>query len=217
MEITITRGGGFAPWQEQLGPVDTASLGYVGARIKTKVANVGFFDLPEELSGEPDNRPWRRFTVADGERQHSVRFTAGTNTPEVEALRALESILLGAGARFEPADSLAETGPGKHQTFGWAAWYNRMPGITDPDLHVVGTVRLRSSSATVSLELGDPGVVPEPGVAVLQLTIEYPEGGGTDDIDDREVSWRGDVGPDIERVRVIGDAEVEIDEVTIAT
>jgi hypothetical protein len=96
------------------------------------------------------------------------------------------------------------------ECFEWSAWYNKMPGTDDPDLYVTGTCEVRSGSARVSLKLGDPGISPEPGVVVLQLTIEYPEV-GTDDMAKREVSWSGDVGPDAKKVRIVGDAEAEIE------
>lgn len=217
MEITINRGGGFTGLREQLGPVDTASLGDAGSKIEEKVREIGFFEMEEELSGGRDNRPWSLFAIEDGERRHSVDYSAGTDSPEVRSLQALAGLLLEAGARFELSAGAAEDdGVEAGDTFGWGAWYNRMPGIDDPDLHVTGTCRLRSSSASVSLELGNVGIVPEPGVVVLKLTIEYPEGNGTDDMEDRPIEWRRDVGPDVKRVRVVGDTDVEI-EVVIAT
>ncbi len=30
--------------------------------------------------------------------------------------------------------------------YDWSAWYNRMPGVNDPNLHVSGHCRLSSSS-----------------------------------------------------------------------
>jgi len=99
----------------------------------------------------------------------------------------------------------------KVECFDWGAWYNRMPGAGDTDLHVVGTCRLASVSTELSLQPGDPGISPEPGVFVLQLTATTPEV-CLDQIDEgRQVEWRGDAGEGIERVRIIGAAEASIE------
>ena len=92
----------------------------------------------------------------------------------------------------------------------WSAWYNRMPGTSDPCLHVAGRCTLPSGSIQISLEPGNVGVGPEPGLFVLQATVEVPDV-GTDDVVEREVSWEGDVGPDIKRVRIQGDLDADID------
>jgi hypothetical protein len=94
----------------------------------------------------------------------------------------------------------------KVECFGWEAWYDKMPGKNDPDLHVAGTCRVMSSSTEVSLELGDVGVVPEPGVVALQLEVVEAEF-GDDLVTEKSVSWSGDVGPDIEKVRIQGDTD----------
>jgi hypothetical protein len=91
----------------------------------------------------------------------------------------------------------------------WEAWYNRMPGAADPDLHVSGKCGLESSSIKVWLEPGNVGVVPEPDLLVLQLRTERPEV-GDDMYVEREVTWQDDVGQDIKRVRIQGEAEAEI-------
>jgi hypothetical protein len=97
---------------------------------------------------------------------------------------------------------------------GWDAWYNRMPGIHDAELHVFGTCHLPSSNIEVSLELADPGVASEPEVVALRLRLSEPDF-GDDLMTDREVKWNQDVGPDVKRVRIVGDAEASI-EVRIA-
>jgi hypothetical protein len=91
------------------------------------------------------------------------------------------------------------------------AWYNRMPGTDDKDLHVVGTYWLASVSTELSLKPGDPGINPEPGVFVLQLTAETPEI-CLDQVDEgRQVEWRGDAGDDIKRVQIHGAVESSIE------
>jgi|GEM_PF-5301305 len=84
----------------------------------------------------------------------------------------------------------------------------------DGDLHVVGTCWLASISTELSLKPGDPGPNPEPEVFVLQLTAETPNI-CLDQVDEgRQVEWKGDAGPEIKRVRIIGaaDAEIEVGE-----
>jgi hypothetical protein len=101
------------------------------------------------------------------------------------------------------------------ECFDWSAWYNEMPPDPPPDLHVTGTCKTRSTGVTLTLELGDVGVVPEPDLIALVLKAEASDGGG-DAITEQTVSWEGDVGPDIKRVRIQGAAEAEI-EVEIAS
>jgi len=59
----------------------------------------------------------------------------------------------------------------------------------------------------VSLDLEEV----EPERVVLRLTATTPGAGGTTQIDVRTVSWQADVGPDVKRVQIIGDAEAELD------
>lgn len=91
------------------------------------------------------------------------------------------------------------------------AWYNRMPGTDDSDLHVAGTCWLSSVSTELSLAPGDPGYKAEPGVFNLQLTADTPEI-CLDQIDEgRQVEWKGDPGEEIKQVRIIGATEVLLD------
>ena len=100
------------------------------------------------------------------------------------------------------------------ETHDWLAWYNRMPGANDVNLRVVGHVGLPSSNATAALVPGNEGIVDEPDLYVLELVVEVPDIGDTQFVD-REVTWADDVGPDIQRVRIQGAADVALD-VTIA-
>jgi hypothetical protein len=91
------------------------------------------------------------------------------------------------------------------------AWYNRMPGTDDDDLHVAGTCSLSSVSTELSLEPGDPGFDREPGVFNLQLTASTPDA-CLDQVDEgRQVEWRGDPGEEIKRVRIFGAVEALLD------
>ncbi len=92
----------------------------------------------------------------------------------------------------------------------WSAWYNRMPGSDDPNLHVSGRCELPSGSIRITLEPGNEGIVDEPDLFVLEAKVEVPEV-GTDDFVEREVTWEDDVGPDIKRVRVQGDLDANIE------
>lgn len=94
----------------------------------------------------------------------------------------------------------------------WSAWYNRQPPEPDPCLHVVGHCKLPSGSIEITLEPGDVGVAPDPDLFALECRVEVPDV-GTDDFVERDVTWEGDVGPDIKRVRIQGDlsAEVEVE------
>ena len=101
-------------------------------------------------------------------------------------------------------------GGGPNITCEWSAWYNRMPGTDDPNLHVAGRCQLPSGSIQITLKPGDEGIVDEPDLFVLEATVEVPDV-GTDDFVEREVTWEGDAGPDITRVRIQGDLQAEIE------
>jgi hypothetical protein len=91
----------------------------------------------------------------------------------------------------------------------WSAWYNRMPGRNDPDLHVNAHCKLPSGSIQVRLEPGNEGIVDDPKVFVLQATVDVPDI-GTDDYVERDFPWQEDVGQDIEEVRVQGDLNATV-------
>lgn len=91
----------------------------------------------------------------------------------------------------------------------WSAWYNRMPGTDDPHLHVSGRCQVPSGSIQIRLEPGNEGVIDEPDLFVLDAIINVPDV-GTDDFVEREVTWEGEAGPNIKRVRIQRDLEAEI-------
>lgn len=93
----------------------------------------------------------------------------------------------------------------------WSAWYNRMPRSDDPNLYVRGVCALPSSSIDLRLEPGNEGVVDEPGVFVLRLVADVPDVGDDRFVPDREVTWCGDAGPDVQTVRIQGEAQAEIE------
>lgn len=205
MKISATRSGGILGVSEELGPIDTGSLpGELGREIEAEVQRVGFFDLPAEPSA---HEPWPDafhygITVEDGDRSHSVSFEDGG----WQGLLHLSCLLDETGAEWRSLRALSDL---PVEWLGGEAWYNRMPGRNDEDLHVAGTCRLRSSSIQLVLEPGNPGIFPEPGVVVLSLKASKLDT-GTDQMDERDVSWSDDVGPDAKWVRIIGAVNVSM-------
>jgi hypothetical protein len=92
----------------------------------------------------------------------------------------------------------------------WAAWYDRMPGRNDPNLHVTGKIRCFSGSIQLRLEPGNEGVVEQPELFVLELKVDEPTG-GTTDVVDKPVDWSDDVGQGIRVVRIQGPCSATID------
>lgn len=204
MQITVVRTGGFAGVHELLGPVDTDNTdSELGTRIRAAAEDLHFFRLPESL---PAGRIIDGFnyliTIVAAENNHSVRFDDGSPGSEASKLRELIDLLEEAGAGF--VDNVAsETQSDTHvDIHDWAAWYNRMPGTTDPDLHVSGTCSI-GGSTMLFLRPGNEGIVDEPDLFVLELVIHAngPEGNSRAD---RVISWHGDVGSNITRVRING-------------
>lgn len=208
MQITVIKTGGFAGIHEQLGPVDTSSLDpEVAGQVVRILTELDFFGLPKSLPGEPvpDGFHYAVRVVEDA-RDHTVETEGTSEDPAapklLEVIRLLDEAV---GFGNAPSSTLPD---GVVMTRDWSAWYNRMPGSEDPDLHVSGTCGLASSSITVRLEPGNEGIVPEPELCALELAVTRPDVG-----DDRyvecEVTWRHDVGPDKKRVR-INNLSVEI-------
>lgn len=207
MELTVVRTGGFAGVHERIGPVDADSLdGSLGLQIEAKVETIEFFDLPAELPERPIFDGFRyRVTVTVGDRTHSVRYGDGTKDR-----RGVNELV----ALMEKADAWFKMGIGLDmefaaESFQWEAWYNRMPGVGDKDLHVAGKVGLPSSQAEVTLAPDNVGIVDDPSVFALRLTIVMPDVGDTLYVE-REVGWHKDVGPDIKTVRIGGDVAAEM-------
>lgn len=95
------------------------------------------------------------------------------------------------------------------ECLGWDAWYNRMPGAGDDDLHVAGKCRLESSSIGSRLVPSNEGIIDDPDVFVLSLEVErLPVGDYM--LDEREVSSRGDAVQTVKRVRIQGGVSAEV-------
>jgi hypothetical protein len=98
----------------------------------------------------------------------------------------------------------------------WYAWFNRMPGTSEPNvLHVTGTCTMPDGRTRVWLEPANEGVVDDPTVYVLELKVELPTGAADVTIP-CPVRWDGEVDPAVERVVIRGEADATI-HVEIAT
>jgi hypothetical protein len=93
----------------------------------------------------------------------------------------------------------------------WEAWYNDEPG-PEPDrrLHVAAHCAFASGSIKWSLEPTNEGIVDDPDLFVLRLSVDDP-GLGTGDFVETTIDWTGDAGQGIKRVAVRGDADVTVD------
>ena len=206
MQITVMQTGGLLGVHQQLGPVQTSSLDReVAEQVDRIITESDFFALPERLPsiGQVFDDFTYAVHVVDGHHAHTVELQGQSGDPAASALLELVRLLDGAAGGFHAVPTSTGLPDGVVETRDWSAWYNRMPGADDPDLHVSGMCGVASSHTTVRLELGNVGVVPEEDLCVLQLVAARP------DIDDDryvelEVSWQGDVGPDKKRVRIAG-------------
>jgi hypothetical protein len=214
MKLAATKSGGFAGVREELGPIDDDALpDDLRAKIEQELERVGFSEMPSE---PPRHTPIDdgfnyTITVTDGDRSHCVAFGDGIGRGLFRLLAMVEKAAGGWRSTTQ-----AIQGEGEAENVEWlhgGAGYDRLPGVEDPRLHVVGTCRVRSSSVELTLEPGNAGVVPEPGVAVLRLSASSPEV-GDDRMVEREVGWSDDVGPDIEWVRIIGEVAVSLEVTT---
>ncbi|HEX5928694.1 MAG TPA: hypothetical protein VFY48_04795 [Solirubrobacterales bacterium] len=210
MKITIVRTGGIAGVEAQLGPVDTLELP-IGGVIVRKVQEIEFFELPEELpqtgAPVPDGFSYA-MTVEEDERRHTVGYGSASEADARRRLFEVQKLLVQAGCDFKWGSGRGVVAG--DDGFTWEAWYNRMPGSHDPNLYVVGTGTVRSSSIQLVLEPGNVGVVPDPTLFVLDLKIVTPEEFGDDRMTEKQAIWRGDVGPGIQQVEVRGDAEATV-------
>lgn len=222
MEVTVDRTGGLAGVRERLGPVDTSQLnaGGLGAQIEAKVSEIGFFDLPEQLTGGEHASDTFKYkvTVVDGDRNHSVSYDELSNEAERCGVKDLVKLLDQAGVGWHDAPLEPGTGStttGRPLECGqWSAWYNRMPPDPDPRLHVAGVCEMPQAGVKLTLEPGNVGIVPERGLFVLELKAEWPQAGAAV-VTEQSVSWEGETGEEVQRVRIQGAASAEI-EVTIA-
>lgn len=213
MKITIVRTGGLAGMRAHLGPVETGELGEAGVRIANEVEEVGFFELPSELPLRTRIADGFNYamTIEDGQRRHSVSYGDGTELSARRPVAEIQRLLVASGVDFEWGVQIETAVEGAvDEDFDWTAWRNRMPGINDPDLHVVGSCEFGTSSVELSLRPGNEGFWDDPELFVLDLTISKPPF-GDDRMSVEYAIWTGDVGPDVKRVRIQGDAAADFD------
>lgn len=204
MQVTVIRTGGFAGLHQQLGPVDTSSLDpEIADEIERIITELDFFNLPERLPTTrtiSDGFSYAVEVVDDG-RDHTVRMEDGSEDPAAIQLFQVIRLLKEGAGRYEDRPPDPEPEPDSVETRDWSAWYDRMPGAEDPDLHVSGICLLDSSNIMVQLEPDNEGIVDDPELFVLKLVVTRPA--VLDNVYvEREVSWRGDAGPGIKRVRI---------------
>jgi hypothetical protein len=96
------------------------------------------------------------------------------------------------------------------ETRDWSAWYNKMPGADDRNIHVAGTCVLPSSAATARLEPRVSAETDHPGLQMFTLIVEMPAIGDTS-IAARQVTWDGDVGADITHVKIFVERGDDVD------
>jgi len=207
MLITVKRTGGFAGVREELGPVDTDTVqDEIREAIEAELGEVGFWDLPSEA---PPHEPIRdgfdyEISIVDDDRNHSVSF----DDRDGRGLLRLFCLIATSGAEWRDLRGLG--GESGIEWLRGEAWYNRMPKAEDKDLHVAGVCRVPSSSIELSLEPGNAGINPQPGVVVLRLIATSAQG-GDDQIHEREVSWSDYVGSDAAWVHVGGAASASME------
>jgi Emfourin len=103
MQATITRGGGFTGLEEQLGPLDTATLaGDLGGRIEAKVDEIAFFELPAETPGgqRAGETVWHRIAIVDGDRSHRVSFDNQSDPQKAAPLDELRTLIEASGLEY---------------------------------------------------------------------------------------------------------------------
>ena len=81
MRISVQRSGGFAGLTDNIANVDTSQLDpETEAKVSAKVASIGFFDYPAEVTGPVGADMYRyEITVTDGAKRHSVTFVESAN------------------------------------------------------------------------------------------------------------------------------------------
>jgi hypothetical protein len=223
MLVTVRRGRRTTDTIEVLGPLDTERI-ELGPAIERKIDEIDFFKIDRNLASETDPPDARDVSVTvetDEPRIHGVSYVEGSEAARNLGVTALVDLIDSTG---EPTHEVTFDSTGhevpvhpetKFDCSKWAAWYNREPGGQyDPNLHVTGECTFPVGGVKLTLEPGNVGVAPQPGLIALELTAEFPDI-ATQVVESVSVSWEGDVGPDVEHVRIQGDADADID-VTIA-
>jgi hypothetical protein len=217
MQLIAHRTGSFGGVHQTLGPINTDELsGAIQSALRARIDEMKFFEISDAPASRIPDDFHTSITITDGPRTHSAGYDGLSKGSVAAALGGLVELLLDGGFEFHDEPGWGSvTATASSDSGRWEAWYNRMPGFDDPDLHVAGTVELASGGHTARLELRPDGIVDEPGVVTFQLVIDT-SGVGDTRITERQVSWSGYVGPDIEEVRIRTDDGVVSSSVTIA-
>jgi hypothetical protein len=96
MQITVTKTGGFAGVNQQLGPVDTSSLdSRVADDVSRIIREVDFFNLPRSLpkSGQMSDAFYYAVSATDGSRNHTVQMGDDSSGSAADKLRELIRVL----------------------------------------------------------------------------------------------------------------------------
>ncbi len=92
----------------------------------------------------------------------------------------------------------------------WDAWRDRMPGADSSVVHVAGRCGVDNSSVELSLDLDSDGIVDDPELVALRLSVRRPPAGDTQFVE-KEVGWAEPADPRVRRVRIQGEADAQID------
>jgi hypothetical protein len=90
----------------------------------------------------------------------------------------------------------------------WQAWYDRLPGGGNR-LHVAGMCEVEDDRVQLLLEGDDGTGGGEPDLIVLKLRSRPPNA-GDESVIDKQVSWTGEPGTGIRRVRIGGETDVTV-------
>jgi hypothetical protein len=224
MQITVVRSGGQMGRPFKLGPIDTGQLGDEQRQeIEKKVEDAGFFDLPARIDDvQAFDTYTYEITIHGDERTNTVAFDETSQEAEEHGLQELVKLLEQAGGDWQPealgggggGDDAAPRSPDGHELDcddkEWQAWYDRMPPNPSDDLHVTGRCKAPVAGVRARLVLGNEGVADEPDLLVLELKVEWPE--VSNQVEETiEVNQVFHATPGIERVRIQGGAEAEIE------
>lgn len=216
MLVTVRRGPTSEGAISVLGPLDMQHIER-GPAIEQKIAEIDFFNIDRNLDSAEDDPHAASVQVTaenDKGRIHGIQYREGSTLASSLHVTDLVELIESSGetAHLVTFDSAGHEVP-FHPPIScanWEAWYNRMPGQQDARLHVSGECTLPVSGVTLTLEQGNVGVAPEPGLVALELKAEFPDA-SNEVMTPVTVTWAEDVGPDVTRVRIQGAASAEID------
>jgi hypothetical protein len=211
MQITVIRSGGQTGRPFKLGPIDTSQLDDEQCKeIESKVDDSGFFDLRPKLDDTNAFDSYKyEITITDDARTNAVSFDEASEEAKERGLLELVKLLEDAGGEWEPEalgdDGGTTTDAGrKLECEDWSAHHH------GDDLHVSGKCEAPVARVRARLELGDEGIQDEPDLLVLELKLEWPEA-SNEVVTPIEIDQVFRDQPGIERIRIQGGADAEID------